>query len=173
MADDDAILLDTDVFSYLMRSGDTRAKVYQCHVEKKLISVSFITVGELLYGAYHRNWGTAKISDLRTRLRSVVVVPFDFKLCTVYADLKAQLNASGNGISDNDLWIAACAIRHSIPLVSNNRSHFERVPGLHLISEAPVVREIQSQGNLELANGEAKPTEQEDAVDASEPEQPA
>jgi hypothetical protein len=34
-------------------------------------------------------------------------------------------------------WIEASAIRHSIPLVSNNRKHFERIPGLKLISESP------------------------------------
>jgi hypothetical protein len=28
-------------------------------------------------------------------------------------------------------------VRHSVPLVSNNRTHFEHVPGLVLISEAP------------------------------------
>ena len=33
--------------------------------------------------------------------------------------------------------IAALAVRHSVPLVSNNRTHFQRVPGLVLISEAP------------------------------------
>jgi predicted nucleic acid-binding protein len=40
-------------------------------------------------------------------------------------------------LADNDLWIAALAVRHSVPLVSNNRTHFQRVPGLVLISEAP------------------------------------
>ena len=40
-------------------------------------------------------------------------------------------------MADNDLWIAATAIRHSIPLLSNNRRHFADIPGLVLISEAP------------------------------------
>ena len=39
--------------------------------------------------------------------------------------------------SSNDLWIAACARRHGIPIVSNNRKHFEGIPGITLISEAP------------------------------------
>jgi hypothetical protein len=37
---------------------------------------------------------------------------------------------------DNDLWIAACALRHSVPLISNNRKHFEKISGLQLISLA-------------------------------------
>lgn len=124
MAETDAILLDTDVFSFLMRPNDDRARIYQPHVENRLIAVSFITVGELLFGAYRRNWGAARTAELQSRLRSVVIVPFDFQLCGVYASIKSKLESAGSRIEDNDLWIAACAIRHSIPLLSNNRSHF-------------------------------------------------
>ena len=38
-----------------------------------------------------------------------------------------------------DNGIAALAVRHSVPLISNNLAHFERVPGLVLISEAMVL----------------------------------
>jgi predicted nucleic acid-binding protein len=144
-------LLDTDVFSYLMKAGDSPMKdVYKPHVKGKLVAVSFITVGELLFGAYKKNWSEAKVRDLRERLRSVVIVPYDIEVCDTYATLKSRLQADGISIADNDLWIAACAIRHAIPLISNNRSHFERVPGLILISEAPIVKEIQSQTELDL-----------------------
>jgi predicted nucleic acid-binding protein len=40
-------------------------------------------------------------------------------------------------VTINDLWIAATAIRRSIPLVTNNRKHFSVIPGLTIISEAP------------------------------------
>lgn len=80
----------------------------------------------------------------------MVIVPYDIELCRTYADLKARLSKKGKCVSDNDLWIAACAVRHSIPLLSNNRAHFEHVPDLVLISEAPVIREIESQESFEL-----------------------
>ena len=51
----------------------------------------------------------------------------------------------GRLVADNDLWIAASAVRHSIPRISNNRAHFDGIPGLVLISEAPVIKEIDSQ----------------------------
>jgi len=62
-------------------------------------------------------------------------VPYDFALCVTYGDLKATLQDKGKTVADNDLWIAACSVRHSIPLISNNRSHFEDIPELLLISE--------------------------------------
>jgi len=143
-------LLDTDVFSYLMRPEDARAKIYLPHTQHKLLAVCFVTVGELLFGASKRGWGKRRVADLHKRLRSVVVVPYDYKMCAVYGDLKARLTQAGIGVTDNDLWIAACAVRHSIPLISNNRRHFENIPDLVLISEAPVLAEIKSQGTLPL-----------------------
>jgi hypothetical protein len=56
----------------------------------------------------------------------------------------------GRIVADNDLWIASCAVRHKLPLISNNRKHFQVVPELDLISEAPVIAEIESQQALRL-----------------------
>jgi tRNA(fMet)-specific endonuclease VapC len=141
------VLVDTDVFSYLLK-GDSRAALYKPHLQGKLVALSFVTVGELQFWAINRKWGTRKLGDLSTRLRSVVIVPYDFAICETYGRLRARLEASGKKVADNDLWIAACAIRHSIPLVSNNRSHFSGIPDLVLISEAPIVAEIKSQAEL-------------------------
>jgi hypothetical protein len=57
-------------------------------------------------------------------------------------------------VADNDMWIAASAVRHNVPLVSHNRDHFEGIPGLVLISEAPVIKEISSQMVLPATGGE-------------------
>lgn len=86
---------------------------------------------------------------LKESFRSVVIVPYDLEVCRQYGEIKAQLESKGKRIEDNDTWIAACAIRHSIPLVSNNRSHFDRVPGLVLISEGKSLAEIKSQSKFE------------------------
>jgi hypothetical protein len=58
------------------------------------------------------------------------------ELCRTFGRVKASL-PKGVVVGTNDLWIASCAIRHVIPLVSNNRKHFEKIPGLKLISETP------------------------------------
>jgi predicted nucleic acid-binding protein len=109
--------------------------MYRSHIVGKTLAVSFITVGELLFGAKKRNWGPRRISDLQTRLRNAVILPYDLGLCEAYGDLKAVIYSSGRVIADNDLWIAASALRHSIPLISNNRAHFEGIPGLVLRTE--------------------------------------
>jgi len=112
--------------------------LYRPHTKNKQGAVAFVTVGELLFGAYKRKWGKAKIEDLNYRLTKVTIVPYDNEVCVTYADIKAQLVSRGRTKADNDLWIAACAIRHSIRLLTNNRAHFDDIPGLIITSEAPV-----------------------------------
>jgi predicted nucleic acid-binding protein len=143
----------------MMKRGDSRGEIYRQRIEGRQLCVCFVTVGELLFGAYKNKWNTEKLEHLKERLRSVVIVPFDFAVCQTYAELKTKLQSSGRSVADNDLWIAACAVRHSIALVSNNRTHFEGIPGLILISEAPVIREIRSQGSILEASPSPEKTE--------------
>ena len=135
----DAVLLDTDVFSYLLKD-DARADPYRQHVRNRTVAVSFVTVGELLAGAEKKGWGPVKRQQLEMKLRAVVIVPFDLEICRVYGRLSCMKTETGGDrtIAVNDRWIAACAIRHNLRLISNNRRHFEGIPDLTLISEAPV-----------------------------------
>lgn len=133
----DAVLLDTDVFSFLARTRDTRGDAYRPYVEGKTVAISFITVGELYFGAGKKGWSSKTLSTFLERLKAVVVVPSDHDVCREYGQLRARLEKAGIVVGDNDLWIAACALRHSTPLISHNRRHFEKIPGLQLISLAP------------------------------------
>ena len=139
----DWVLLDTNVFSFLLPfRRDSRAELYRPLVEgeNRFAAISFVTVAELYVLANRRMWGRPKVHDLETHLNVAVVVPYDVEICRIYARLKTGLrNSSGSArvIETNDLWIGACAVRHAIPLITHNRRHFEGIPGLTVISEAP------------------------------------
>ena len=75
-------VVDTDVVSFQIK-GDTRAELYQPHLEGKLLVVSFMTVAELYRWALLRNWGEARRERLREYLRQFVVPPVDDTLCTL------------------------------------------------------------------------------------------
>jgi tRNA(fMet)-specific endonuclease VapC len=132
----DAVLLDTDVFSYLMKEGDTRAALYRPHVMDKTIALSFVTVGELYVWNIRKRWGARRLASFEQRLKAAVIVPYDLDLCKQYGKVRAELLAAGNVVSANDLWIAVCALRHSLPLITHNAKHFERIPNLKVITEA-------------------------------------
>jgi tRNA(fMet)-specific endonuclease VapC len=131
----DALLLDTDVFSYLNKPGDTRGDLYRPLVKGKTIALSFISVGELYFWTVKKNWGPKRIAQLEQHIKAAVIVPYDLELCREFARVKASL-APGRVIPSNDVWIATCAIRHSIPLATHNYKHFEGIPRLRLLTEA-------------------------------------
>jgi tRNA(fMet)-specific endonuclease VapC len=132
----DAVLLDTDVFSFLIKEGDSRANLYKDHVKGKTIALSFVTVGELFAWAVKKRWSAKKSAELERRIKAAVIVPFDLDLCRRFGKLKAELMNAGRVIPANDLWIAACALRHSLSLVTHNFKDFEGIPGLTIITEA-------------------------------------
>ena len=55
----------------------------------------------------------------------------DEKTAEHYADVYATLRRQGTPIPSNDLWIAALARQHRLPLFSFD-AHFSAVPGLTL-----------------------------------------
>lgn len=128
------IMLDTNVVSYLMKGGPF-AHAYARHVRGKLLSISFITVGEMYYGAEKANWGEKKRRQLEMQLRNFVVIPYDHEIARCYGRVTAERTRNGKTISLNDAWIAACAVRHGIPLVTHNAKDFTAISALEIISE--------------------------------------
>lgn len=129
------VIVDTNVVSYLMRGGSL-AKRYRPHLQGRLSAIAFVTVGELYFGAEKAEWGAKRRQDLETTLRSFIVVPYDQEVARCYARLFAQRQREGRPISPNDAWIAACAVRHGIPLVTHNARDFRGVGSLELITES-------------------------------------
>lgn len=128
------VLLDTNVVSYLMRGGEL-AQRYLPHLDNKLAAISFITVGELYFGAEKRGWGELKRRSLEATLHSFVVIPYDAEIARHYGRAIAERQRIGRPIETNDAWIAACASRHAIPLVTHNAGDFRDITSLEIISE--------------------------------------
>ena len=129
------VILDTDVVSHLMRGGSI-AEAYLQHVQGSLLAISFVTVGEMYFGAEKANWGRRKRGILETALRNYVVLPYDHEIARCYGRLVAERQRAGNPIAPNDAWIAASAVRHAVSLVTHNARHFGGITGLRLITEA-------------------------------------
>jgi tRNA(fMet)-specific endonuclease VapC len=62
------------------------------------------------------------------------VLPLDRDACWHYGNAFRFLQANGLLIGANDLWIAAAGLAYGIPVVSRNARHFERVPGLSVVT---------------------------------------
>lgn len=131
------LVFDTNVISYLFK-GDTRGDLCQPYLNGPLGILSFMTIAELERWANIRNWGPRKRTELEAFLQPFTVIESDRALCHQWAAIQDQVERSGSHIDCADAWIAATALLYRVPLVSHNRNHFSRVPGLQLISEAPI-----------------------------------
>lgn len=131
---DDWIIINTDVVSYLMRGGKL-AEIYARHIQGKKRAISFITVGELYFGAEKANWGIQKRIQLENALKNFVVIPFDIEIARIFGFIVAERDRKGKPISFHDAWIAACAIRHKVGLVTHNAKDFDHISSLDVITE--------------------------------------
>lgn len=133
------IVLDTNIVSYFFK-GDTRAALYRPYLADAVVNLSFMTVAEMFFGAERGGWGVVRRRRLEVFLRAFPVIHSDAVLCSIWADISAVCEHQGRTIAIADAWIAACTLRHNASLVTHNRRHFEAVPSLTIISEAPQER---------------------------------
>ena len=65
-------------------------------------------------------------------LAPLFVLPPSPDICWQYGRIYRHLKDNGQLIGTNDLWIAATAVVHGMPLVTRNRDHFTRIPDLEV-----------------------------------------
>lgn len=127
------VVVDTDVVSFLFKR-DSRAEQYRPLLIGNELVISFMTLAELYRWALARHWGQERTARLEVHLRSFAIHPFDTGLCKVWASVSHGAQARGRPIAMADAWIAATAVLHGIPLVTHNRSHYDGVPGLQILT---------------------------------------
>lgn len=125
----DTVLLDTDVASYLFKSSP-RAKPFRTHLKGKQPMLSFVSVAELYKWTLKRSWGREKVEQLETALRRYVVIPYDRDLAWSWARVVATCEDAGRPMAPTDAWIAATALRHNLPLLTNNLKHYDAAESL-------------------------------------------
>ena len=99
------------------------------------IGLSIISVAELYDGILNSPDPTSGEQSLRGFLAmGIDIVDVDSEICRIFARERGRLRAAGMLIPDFDLMIGATALRYNLTLLTNNRRHFERLTGLHIVS---------------------------------------
>jgi tRNA(fMet)-specific endonuclease VapC len=129
------LVVDTNIVSYLFKR-DSRAALYQPHLDGRLLLISFMTLAEMDRWALERNWRPARRASLAAHLRNFTVYPFDRALCHQWAKVTHQARQNGRPIQCADAWIAATAMLYQAPLVTHDPRDFAGVHGLTVINEA-------------------------------------
>ncbi len=122
-------LLDADILVYSLK-GDPAvlANFRKFAADPKAVSV--ITYGELVFGAQHSQRVTenlAKVYRLKEIFPLIDITP---AIMDIFGTLKADLRKNGTPIDDFDLLIGATAITIGYCVVTNNKRHYSKIPGL-------------------------------------------
>lgn len=129
-----SVVIDTDIISFAFKH-DTRAELYRKHLSVFPYFISFMTLAEMRRWTLAQNWGSVRRIALEKELSIYVIVFADDELCSLWAEVKDSAKRNGKPIETADAWVAATALFLNVPLVTHNRTHFEGVTRLTIISE--------------------------------------
>ncbi|MEP7364284.1 MAG: type II toxin-antitoxin system VapC family toxin [Acidobacteriota bacterium] len=125
-------LLDTNIIIDLLAG----AQAVHSHLEEAVeVFLPAIALGELFFGAAKSGRPAENLAKIERFASGRAIVPCDLDVAREYGRVKQRLKEQGRPIPENDIWIAATAIRHEMTLVTRD-GHFNAVDGLQLANWA-------------------------------------
>lgn len=99
------------------------------------LTVSTITIAELKLGLLSARDAPTRAMRLRTLQDALRLepLPIDEQVADAWAELRVTLREVGRRMATNDGWIAATAIAHGLPLITQDRD-YDGVPGLDVVT---------------------------------------
>jgi tRNA(fMet)-specific endonuclease VapC len=124
------VMLDSDICIYAMRGRPAGVARRLSRTDPGEIFVSCIAVAELWTGVAKSTSRERSRARLLRFLSGVQILDWPTAAVIRYAAVRAYLELRGSRIGELDLLIAVHALHEDLPLVTNNRAEFRRVPGL-------------------------------------------
>ncbi len=124
------VLIDTDILSYYFKGDSIVISNFDTYLQQfDLIEISIITYYEITGGLLAKS-ALKQLSIFEAFVADNIVIPMTENSAMISAKLYSTLRQSGKILDDIDLLIAGIAIENGLTLVTNNESHFNRIPGL-------------------------------------------
>lgn len=125
----EGILLDTSVVVAHLRG---QIDVFALTTPAEPLFLSLVALGELYKGAEKSARKAHNRQLLEDFLQVLALLYPDTATAESYAKTAVALEAKGQIIPENDLWIAAIALECDMPLATRD-AHFQRVDGLTVL----------------------------------------
>ena len=121
-------ILDTDVCVEVLRGNE---HVIARRLEtREEIATTWVTASELFYGAAKSKDPDGNAALVTAFLATLPTLSPDLAASRLFGEVKTHLQARGESLADADLFIASIALAHDATLVTGNRRHYERIPGV-------------------------------------------
>ena len=125
------VCVDTS-FLVALERGDvgTVEKMQELEECGEVIFTTAVTVAEYYRGAYGSKDRARAIREVKALLDRVAILDLDYESGKIWGELAHSLKSYT--IGDRDLFIASIALSNKQTLITRNKKHFERVPGLQV-----------------------------------------
>ena len=125
-------LLDTNICIYIAKHNPPEVRERFARHAARELAMSVVTLGELRFGAEKSQSRERALTSIQTLTSLISVASLPEAAGEHYGQIRAALQASGQIIGNNDLWLAAHARAAGWILVTNNEREFVRVPRLQV-----------------------------------------
>ena len=71
------------------------------------------------------------INQVKTFIENCTILNPDIQTGILYGQIKANLRSKGRPIPENDIWIAAAAAQHGLPILTTD-NHFKEIAEIDL-----------------------------------------
>lgn len=120
------MIIDTNALSDYLEGNDA---VIAFVDSQPTIEIPVIVIGEYRFGLLGSRHRDEYEKVLARFILDAHVLMIDETTAEYYAALRMLLRLRGQRIPSNDLWIAALARQHHLPILSQD-AHFDRVEGV-------------------------------------------
>ncbi len=127
-----SFLLDTNILVSLQTKRLPNVERHFLALVPGDAAVSVITFGELFYGLNKSARAEENLKLLRGLVHTIQVLPLPETAAEMYGRVRFELEAKGQAIGNNVLWIAAHALAEGLTLVTNNQREFRRIRELKI-----------------------------------------
>ena len=125
-------LLDTNICIYIAKHNPPAVRERFARHPASALAMSVITLGELRFGAEKSQSRERALNAIHALEALIQVASLPALAGEHYGKIRAGLQALGQPIGNNDLWLAAHARAEGWILVTNNEREFARVEGLRM-----------------------------------------
>ncbi|QDU87698.1 tRNA(fMet)-specific endonuclease VapC [Pirellulimonas nuda] len=120
------MILDTNCISALLDGEESLEDTLGLDDQH---SVPTIVIGEYVFGLFGSRYKLRLFAALADFLDAATILAVTTETAWHYAEIRHELKLRGTPIPLNDLWIAALARQHAMPIASRD-AHFDHVAGI-------------------------------------------
>ncbi len=124
---DKKICLDSDIIIEILKNNKKTIEIIASSAE--ILCITPVTIFEIWNGRFEKETQTIK-----SLLKNFEIIDFDADSSFIAGDIERALKNKGEELEIRDIFIASVCISNKMPLLTNNKKHFERLKdfGLHL-----------------------------------------